>query len=114
MKKKDHSKLITLGIIVLIAVIVYFSLTNGPMPETDEEVAKCIGENSVLYVQLGCSHCEVQKEMFGENQKYLNTVDCFYNNEECSEIKGTPSWKIDGKIVTGVQEIVRLKELTGC
>ncbi len=81
---------------------------------SSEEIAMCIGENSELYVQLGCNACETQKEMFGDNYKYLNVIDCWSEKEKCSEIQYTPTWIINGEKYTGVQSIEKLKELTGC
>lgn len=89
---------------------------KNPAPKTDEETAKCIGENSELYVRLGCTHCENQKKMFGEYVSYLHPVDCFFEREKCAEvgIEATPTWIINGEKVVGTQEISKLKELTGC
>jgi hypothetical protein len=81
---------------------------------TDEEITKCIGENSVLYTRLGCHFCQVQEEAFGENYQYLTTIDCFYNQEECTGITSTPTWVIKGEKYEGVQSLEKLKELTGC
>ena len=112
MKKNS---LITILIIIAVIVLAYF-LINKPKPETPEELAKCIGERSTLYVQLGCSHCKDQEDMFGDNLKYLKEIDCFYERNKCieNEITGTPTWIIDGEKYEGVQTIEKLKELTGC
>ena len=59
-----------------------------------EEISKCIGQRSILYVQLGCVHCETQKEMFGEYYQNLNTIDCFYESNKCASITATPTWVI--------------------
>jgi len=114
MDKKVWWKSSTVWIIIGVLVIAFF-IMNRPVPVTSEEIAKCIGENSVLYVRLGCSHCETQKEMFGENRKYLNIVDCFYvSDPKCDELRATPTWVIKGMDYAGVQSIDKLKELTGC
>jgi len=103
--------LIILGVIILSIIII-----NKPTSGVSEEIAKCIGENSFLYVQLGCSHCETQEKMFGKNYQYLDSTDCFYEREKCSlaEIRGTPTWIINDVQYTGVQTIEKLQELTGC
>lgn len=103
--------LIILGIIIFAIIAI-----NRPHPQTTEEIAKCIGENSKLYTQLGCSHCEEQEEMFGDNLKYLDIIDCFYERDKCSseDIEATPTWLIKGKKYEGVQTIEKLQELTGC
>ncbi|MBR9702255.1 hypothetical protein GOV13_05035 [Candidatus Pacearchaeota archaeon] len=110
MKKKNWW---TIAIIIGVLVLAYVILSDSP-PETDEEVAKCIGAKSTLYVQSGCHACEVQEKMFGDNYQHLNTIDCFYEREKCGGIEYTPTWLIDGEKYRGVQSIDKLKELTGC
>lgn len=115
MKRATKNALITLVIIVCV-VILAFIILRKPSPQTDAQTAKCIGSKSVLYVQLGCSHCKDQEDMFGENLQYLNTIDCFYQREICTSenITGTPTWIIKGEQYVGVQTIEQLKILTGC
>lgn len=103
--------LVILGVLIL-ALIILLNANNTP--NTDEETAKCIGENSILYVQLGCHYCEAQENMFGNYTHYLEIVDCFYERDKCDGIGGTPSWEIGGKIYEGVQSIETLTNLTGC
>jgi hypothetical protein len=114
MKRENQSRLVTLAIFIIIGIIVAMSLTSKGPFLTDVEVAQCIGEKATLYVQLGCTHCKTQEEMFGENLEYLNIIDCFYGGEGCDEIKATPTWKIGNKYSTGVQSIEMLRTLTGC
>lgn len=113
--KKQVAKMSTFFVVfgVLILAII---LINQKPKGTDEEVARCIGENSVLYSQLGCSHCIVQEEMFGENYQFLTVVDCYFDRQKCidTNITGTPTWVIKNEKYVGVQEIEKLRELTGC
>lgn len=104
---------ITIGIIIgvtIFSIIMMNSLNNGVSSET----AKCIGQNSMLYTQLGCHACKNQEKLFGDNYQYLNVVDCFFEMEKCSDIQYTPTWIINGKKYEKVQSIEKLKELTGC
>ncbi len=105
---------IALAAILVVVGFAIFIMTRPSTPITTEEVAKCIGEKSTLYVQLGCSHCKTQEDMFGNNTKYLNTIDCFYERDKCVDIQGTPTWLIDGQKYEGVQDINTLRNLTGC
>jgi len=107
------SNLITFGIIILV-IIFAIVIIRKPTQTTEEEVAKCIGENSVIYVQLGCHACETQEKMFGNYTSYLNKIDCFYEKNKCPNIDATPTWIIKGQSYVGVQSIEKLKELTGC
>jgi len=112
MKKKSW---ITWIIILAVVLLAIFILNKSPN-ETTEEIAKCIGENSELYIQLGCHACETQEDMFGENYQYLTTIDCFYERDKCmdKEIQGTPTWIIDEQEYLGVLSLEELKTLTGC
>jgi hypothetical protein len=113
----NRNEWITYGVIfVVIVIAIIILLPKSPEPLTEEDVAICIGENSVLYVQLGCSHCEDQEDMFGDYVEHLNRVDCFYEREKCTEdeISATPTWMIGGDKYEGVQSIETLKNLTGC
>jgi hypothetical protein len=109
------SSLITIAVIVFVILIAVIVLTRSH-PETDEDVAKCIGENSVLYIQLGCHACELQEDYFGDNYQYLNAVDCFFDQDVCIEnnIRATPTWIINNQQYVGARSVDELKELTGC
>lgn len=104
---------ITLGVVIGV-IILALIVTNISPKETTKEIAMCIGRNSELYIQLGCHACSIQEEVFGENYKYLNVIDCFFEKEKCHNITYTPTWIIKGKEYVGVQKIEKLRELTGC
>lgn len=109
MKKNN---LITITVIIAVIIIAFLILNKSDtVTETD---AKCIGENSILYVQFGCHACEIQEEMFGENSQYLNAIDCFKERDKCIGITGTPTWKINDQFYKGVRSIEELKNLTKC
>ncbi|MDD5699989.1 MAG: hypothetical protein PHH00_02235 [Candidatus Nanoarchaeia archaeon] len=116
-------KLVTIGIIVLILLvagaIIYNKTVGLAIKDTpSEEVAKYIGEHAVVYVQAGCHACTEQEKLFGDNWKYINSVDCTSSQENTQicinlGIEGTPTWIINGQKYVGVQSIEKLKELTG-
>jgi len=113
MKERKKGFCITCIIVILIIIVAILIILNQGN-STEENVAKCIGKNSILYVQLGCHACGRQEEMFGENVKYLNIIDCFFQREKCEDIVATPTWKINEELIRGVQSIEELKQLTGC
>ncbi len=112
--KKRIKNYLTTSLIILAIIVLAFLILNSKKNETTEEIAKCIGSKSVLYTQLGCHYCKIQEEMFGENYQYLNVVDCWFEEDKCTEITSTPTWIIKNKEHEGVQTIEELKELTGC
>ena len=119
MNKKVISTLVTIFIILVIAVIVYFGTIGKSIVVTiSPEAAQYIGNHSIVYVQAGCSHCLDQENLFGDNWKYVNSIDCVAsqaNTQICinQNITGTPTWVINGKQYLGVQSIQTLENLTG-
>jgi hypothetical protein len=111
--KKILNNVVTFLIIISVVLIAFFSFVKSP-DYTEEKIAKCIGENSVLYVLPWCGHCRIQEDMFGDNLKYITIVDCYKEPEKCSRIKATPTWIIDNKEYIGTQSIETLREATGC
>jgi hypothetical protein len=111
----DKSSAITLTIILAVVIFAVYLITQDT-GSTNEELIKCIGEKSTLYIQLGCHACETQENMFGDNYNLLNVVDCFYDRDECVEkgIEATPTWIINGEKFRGVQTIDTLKDRTDC
>jgi hypothetical protein len=100
---------------IIITIIVFVIVAkNTPQKTTSDEVAQCIGQNSIVYIQNGCHACLNQENLFGDSYKYLNVIDCFYTPEKCSGITATPTWVINGEKYIGVQSIDKLKGLTGC
>ena len=82
-----------------------------------DSFAKCLFDNdAVMYGTDWCSHCQNQKAEFGRSFKYVNFVDCDAQKEVClrNNIKGYPTWVIDGKEYPGEQRLERLAGLTGC
>lgn len=113
MKKNN---LINFVVVVLVLILAAIILINPfeESPTTTKEIAQCIGERAILYVQLGCHYCEEQLDLFGEYKEDLAVVDCFYEKEQCVDVAGTPSWRINDEIYRGVQSIDFLKNETGC
>jgi len=112
------SRLINLGIVIsviLIAVAIIY-IQSRFSPNLDEELVKCIGANSTLYVQKGCSHCQTQKNKFGDKLELLEIVDCTKTPEECVEvgIMSVPTWIFNNTHIKGTYEIEELKEMMGC
>ncbi|MEK6913721.1 MAG: hypothetical protein AABW47_03565 [Nanoarchaeota archaeon] len=104
---------ITPIIIIAIVSLAFFVISKNKN-ETPDDIAKCIGKNSILYIQLGCSACKTQENLFGESYQYLTKVDCWFERDKCTEIQKTPTWIIKGEKYEGVQSIEKLKELTNC
>ena len=113
MKKKAW---INYAIIAAIIIISIFILSINKSASVSKDIAKCIVNNSLLYVTLGCTHCENQEKIFGKNIEFLNITDCWYEGEKCTEaeITNIPTWVINGEKIIGKQSIEELQNLTGC
>ncbi len=100
-------------IFILIILILISGCYNS---NVDENLAKCIAKNSIVYISNGCVACNKQENIFGDNFKYLNLIDCTEEPEKCREdgIVRVPTWIINGEKIEGVQDIEKLKELTKC
>ncbi|VVB83147.1 Uncharacterised protein [uncultured archaeon] len=116
--KKGFEKFITALVIIAVLIVAVFLLQNKPVSPVSAETVKCIGQNSLLYTQTGCSHCKDQEDLFGNNLQYLTIIDCIQdgNLQKCvdAKIEATPTWIIKNQSYVGVQTIQKLKELTGC
>jgi glutaredoxin len=118
MNKKVASTLVTVLIIVIIAAVLFYVTIGKPSATVSAQAAQYIGNHSIVYVQAGCVHCKDQEDLFGDNWKYITTLDCIAsqaNTQICinNNISGTPTWVINGKQYIGVQSIQTLESLTG-
>lgn len=119
MNKKRINVFVTIAIILLIGIVVFFIIRGKTTVTTvSEDAAKWIGNHSIVYVQTGCIHCIEQEQLFGDNWKYIHSVDCISstkNQQVCivANIPGTPTWVINGQQYVGPQTIAQLEKLTG-
>ena len=86
------------------------------------KLAKYLNNKGVVkYSAYWCPNCLNQSELFGKQAyKELNVVECARDGinsqtQLCidKEIKGFPTWEINGKLFLGVLSINKLSELTG-
>ncbi|MFH1770536.1 MAG: peptidylprolyl isomerase [archaeon] len=95
--------------------------------ESDEDsleaFAKCLGESGAkMYGAYWCSHCNEQKEMFGDLFENIEYVECAEEDDAraqtiaCQEagISGYPTWVINGQQYPGTQSFETLSKLSGC
>lgn len=104
--------ILVLVVILIIAGIYLFKYVTKVTPE--EKTMTCIASKAILYSQTTCSHCKQQKEILGEYASKFNIIECDKEPSRCSDIKGTPTWEINGKLYENVKSIKELSELAGC
>lgn len=124
-KKNDKTIYYIAGILVVIIGAIVFAVarptgqttTSGQGGGAFDEFAECLTDNgAIFYGTEWCGFCQQQKAMFGDSMDYVNFIDCDENRNTCMSegIRGYPTWKIDGQLYSGVQQMSRLSELTGC
>lgn len=88
-----------------------------------DDFAKCLKEKgATFYGASWCGHCQKQKTMFGEAQKYLPYVECSApdgksQTDVCKDkqISGYPTWVFaDGSRQAGEISLQKLADKTGC
>ena len=98
-------------------IIVTSESTKGTI-----EFAKYLKDKGVVkYSAYWCPNCLNQSELFGKQAyKELNVVECARDGinsqtQLCidKEIKGFPTWEINGKLYLGVLSLNDLSKLTG-
>jgi glutaredoxin len=119
-KIKKNNKII-FGIIlfvIIIGILYYIKPSNSNTPNSlKDNLAQCLTKNGAkMYGTDWCSHCQQQKELFGESFKYINYIECEQNKAKCDEanIEGYPTWIINNQKYPGVQSLDQLKKMGGC
>ena len=86
------------------------------------ELAKYLKDNGVVkYSAYWCPNCLNQSELFGKQAyRELNVVECARDGKDSQtqlcidkQIKGFPTWEINGKLILGVLSLKELSKLTG-
>lgn len=77
-------------------------------------------EGAVVYCSKGLDECKKQFELFGDSQKYLDTVECDSNQadanvDECTahQVDVYPTWVYKGTSIEGVQTLSQLAQMIG-
>jgi len=105
-------------IFLAIAVLVWGSGNKKNIANSLDNFAKCLAsKNITMYSAYYCSHCEDQKNLFGDSFKYVPYVECTDDPQKCVDaaITGTPTWIFpDGARLIGEQSLETLSQKSGC
>jgi len=114
MEIKEISLLLLL--IVLIIGIILFINSVRANGNHEENIMKCIADNSLLIVSKTCGHCAHQIEILEDSKDYFEIVYLDKNPDllEKYNLAGVPTWIINEKTEVGFHSIEKLKKLTGC
>jgi glutaredoxin len=113
--------LIAAFVITLYLIINVFFAPTQPSNQYDN-FAKCLTEKgATFYGTYWCPHCTNQKNLFGSSLKYVNYVECDPKGENakpeiCTQnnIRGYPTWIINGIHYEGEQSFQQLSSYTRC
>ncbi|MFA4975742.1 MAG: hypothetical protein WC839_00685 [Candidatus Paceibacterota bacterium] len=112
--------ILIIGLLVLGTIATVLIRSKGPVVVSTkyDTFVQCIAsKNLTMYGAVWCSHCKVQKELFGDSFKYVPYVECTENPNECvaKGVESYPTWiGIDGTKYIGVQSLEKLAEITSC
>src|SRR3989344_1908551 len=109
-------------LVIVIAAILYVSISSASKPGKYDDFAKCLTEKDVKeYGAFWCPNCAKQKEMFGKSFQYVTYIECDARGKNpqpslCKEknIKGYPTWEYNETFLEGVQSLEELSQWTGC
>jgi hypothetical protein len=90
-------------------------------PSYLEQLAKFMTEKGMaMYGAYWCSHCQAQKQLFGDAFQYVDYVECDAqgpngNPNECTAqgIEGYPTWIYQGKKYEGQKTLAELAQIVG-
>ena len=103
---------------VLIVFAVWRVSSGGKVEAGAEELAACLAsKNITMYGADWCSHCQNEKNAFGDAFKQVPYVECPDNPQKCIDagVKGYPTWIWpDGKRLEGGQGLEKLAKESGC
>ena len=97
-------------------------IVNSESTKESIEFAKYLKDNGVVkYSAYWCSNCLNQSELFGKQAyRELNVVECAKDGKNSQtqlcidkNIKGFPTWEINGNFILGVLTLKELSKLTG-
>src|SRR3989344_3430073 len=108
------------GLIVILIFAFLFLIFKGDNSQAKQldEFAQCLSDRGVImYGAEWCSHCQAQKELFGQSFRYVNYVECPQDPQKClaAGIEAYPTWLTpDGQKLVGEQSLETLSQKTNC
>lgn len=110
-------------LIASILLIAGFVFLNSPKPSNLDGFAKCLKDKkAIFYGAFWCPHCQNQKKMFGDAERFLPYVECSTADgnsqlDICKKknVQTYPTWEFtDGTRETGEVKLEKLAEKTSC
>lgn len=112
------------GIITTTGTLVIYGIQSQLVAVNNSFAGRLVAHlqrtNSKMYGAFWCPHCREQKALFGDAAKQIPYVECDPRGENpqvelCrqKQITGYPTWEINGQMVSGLQTLDQLADLSG-
>ncbi len=108
---------IVAGMALVIVAVVLASKLIAAQPGKYDSFAKCLSEKGVvMYGNDWCQYTALQKQELGKSMPFINYQICDEIKPGCQNkgVRITPTWEINGTLLSGVQELALLSQLSGC
>lgn len=113
--------LLIAGVLIILSFVLFF--TSQDKPGKLDGFASCLKDKgAIFYGAFWCPHCQSQKKLFGDSEKYLPYVECSTpdgknQTQICKDkhIDNYPTWEFtNGASASGELSLSQLSEKTGC
>lgn len=104
-------------VILILAVLGALVFMMGSAPGQYDGFAKCLkSTGAVIYGNDFCEYTKRQMGVFGKSFSFLNYVRCSESGSLCASkgVTQTPTWEVNGSMLSGVQTFQNLAEASGC
>lgn len=112
------SPLVVLVALTAIAIIGFLLYPKERARADLDAFAACLADAQVvMYGAAWCSHCQNEKQAFGDAFRLVPYVECPDEPAQClaAGVNGYPTWIFpDGRVLEGEQGLVRLAEASKC
>ena len=114
-----RNKYLVIFSITIIAIIaVYLAYFQKQADSQLDVFAQCLADKGIImYDADWCSHCQSEKQAFGDSFRLVPYIECPEEPQKCLEagITGYPTWIFfDGEKLEGEQGIEKLSKESGC
>ena len=114
-----RNKYLVIFSITIIAIIaVYLAYFQKQADSQLDVFAQCLADKGIImYGADWCSHCQSEKQAFGDSFRLVPYIECPEEPQKCLEagITGYPTWIFfDGEKLEGEQGIEKLSKESGC
>ena len=116
-----NKKLLILTVVIVAffgAIYWFYPIKRRPVVGKYDEFAKCLAlSGATMYGVYWCSHCQNEKNRFGNSFRLVPYVECPADPKRClsAGVAAYPTWIFpDDKKLVGEQGLQKLSDESGC